>query len=131
MKLLRRLLMIVVPVLAAIGYAQATKWTNLSSASDLVYAIDTDSIAKNPQGYIEYLAKTTWTTPSPLPGSTAPVAVSVTRYQIDCGNKQWRALDTHYQAADGSPVGIYSPAPADWALIAPGTVVDAMFQKVC
>ncbi|TKC89633.1 hypothetical protein FAZ69_11990 [Trinickia terrae] len=130
MKLLRRLLM-VLPALAAIGYAQATKWTNLSSASDLVYAIDTDSIAKNPQGYIEYLAKTVWTTPSPLPGSTAPVAVSVTRYQIDCGNKQWRALDTHYQAADGSSAGIYSPAPADWAAISPGTVVDSMFQKVC
>jgi hypothetical protein len=130
MKLLRRLLMIM-PVLAAIGYAQATKWTNLSSASDLVYAIDTDSIEKNPQGYIEYLAKTTWTSPSPLPGSTAPVAVSVTRYQIDCGNKQWRALGTRYQAVDGSSVGTYSPAPADWASIAPGTVVDVMFRKVC
>ena len=130
MKLLRRVLMIT-PALAAIGYAHATKWTNVSSASDLVYAIDTDSIAKNSEGYIEYMAKTTWKTPSPLPGSTAPVAVSVTRYQIDCGNKQWRALDTHYQAADGLSVGVYSPTPDDWASIAPGTVVDAMFQKVC
>jgi len=130
MKLLRRLLVIGL-ALAAIGYAQATKWTKLVSASDLVYAIDTDSIAKSPQGYIEYRAKTTWTTPSPLPGSTAPVAVSVTRYQIDCGNKQWRALDTHYQAPDGSSAGTYSAAPADWALVSPGTVVDAMFRKVC
>jgi hypothetical protein len=130
MKWLRRLLMLA-PAAMGMSFAQATNWTNLTSASDLVYAIDTDSVSKDPQGYVEYLGKTTWRTPSPLPGSTAAVAVSVTRYQIDCGKKQWRALDTRYQAADGSPAGAYSASAAEWALVSPGTVVDSVFQRVC
>jgi hypothetical protein len=130
MKLLRRLWMIV-PAVVGMGYAQATHWTNLSSASDLVYAIDTDSVSKDSDGYLEYLAKTTWKSPAPLPGSAGPVAASVTRYQIDCDHKQWRALDTRYQAADGSPAGVYTPVAADWASIAPGTVVEAVFQRFC
>src|ERR1700687_2782294 len=128
MKLLHRL-SIVLPLLTSVGYAQASNWTNLTSASDLAYAVDTDSISKDALGYIEYLTRTTWKTPAPLPGATGSVAVSVTRYQMDCERKQWRVLDAHYQAVDGSSAGVYSPPNAEWAAIAPGTVVDAVFRK--
>lgn len=130
MKLLRRLLIVMMP-LGAMAYAQATQWTDLTSARDLAYAVDADSITTDPEGYVEYLAKTTWKAPAMLPGATAAVAVSLTRYQMDCGKRQWRILDTHYLTAAGSPAGALPGADGDWAAIGPGTVVDMMFRKAC
>ncbi|WP_206954405.1 surface-adhesin E family protein [Trinickia acidisoli] len=117
--------------LGSMAYADATQWTPLKSASDLDYAVDSDSIATDSDGYIEYTAKTTWKAPSMMPGASRPVAVSISRYQIDCAGKQWRTLDTHYLAADGTPAGVLRSADATWAAVSPGTVVDAMFRKVC
>ncbi|WP_116139280.1 surface-adhesin E family protein [Trinickia diaoshuihuensis] len=125
-----RPLIIFTVALGSFAYADATQWTPLKSASDLAYAVDTDSIATDSDGYIEYTAKTTWKASSMMPGASAPVSVSVTRYQIDCAGKQWRALDTHYLAADGSPAGGLS-ANSTWVAVSPGTVVDTMFRKVC
>jgi hypothetical protein len=130
MKLLHRL-SIALFLLTPVGYAEAAKWTNLMSATDLAYEVDTDSVSKDSLGYVEYLTRTTWKAPAPLPGATRPVAVAVTRYQMDCEKKQWRVLDGHYHAVDGSSAGVYSPPNADWAAIAPGTVVDAVFRQFC
>lgn len=130
MKLIRRLLVCLMP-LTAIVHAEATQWSYLSGARDLSYAVDTDSIATDADGYIEYIGKTTWKVPAKLSGAEQPVAVSLTRYQIDCSHKQWRAVDTHYLAADGSSAGIVHPAHPDWTPIGPGTVVDTMFRRVC
>jgi hypothetical protein len=118
----------------ALGFAanaDATQWTPLKSASDLAYAVDIDSVATDSDGYIEYTAKTTWKSPSLMPGANAPVSVSVTRYQIDCAGKQWRALDTHYLGKDGSPAGILHSTDSTWFEISPGTVVDTMYRRVC
>jgi hypothetical protein len=130
MKLLRRLLVCLMP-LAAMVHAEATQWSYLSGERDLSYAVDTDSVATNADGYIEYVGKTTWKVPEKLSGSGQPVAVSLTRYQIDCSRKQWRAVDTHYLAADGSQAGFVHPTNPEWTPIGPGTVVDVMFRKVC
>ncbi|GLU32971.1 surface-adhesin E family protein [Trinickia caryophylli] len=130
MKLLRLLLLCFLSLTPAV-YAQATQWTYLSSAKDLSYAVDSDSIATNPEGYVEYVAKTTWKVPAKVSGASQPVAVSVTHYQIDCDHKQWRALDTHYLTASGASAGAVHPADPDWSAIGPGTVVDLMFRKVC
>lgn len=130
MKLLRRLLVGLMP-LTAMVHAEATQWSYLSGARDLSYAVDTDSIATDADGYVEYIGKTTWKVPAKLSGAEQPVAVSLTRYQIDCSHKQWRAVDTHYLAADGSSAGIVHPVRPDWTPIGPGTVVDDMFRKVC
>ncbi len=129
MKLLRRLLFVVMPF-GAVAFAQATQWNYLTSARDLSYAVDNDSVKTTPDGYIEYVAKTTWKTAAMLPGATAPVAVSLTRYQIDCGKKQWRTLDTRYKAASGASAGTFNTND-DWSDIGPGTVVDVMYRKVC
>ena len=128
-----RPLIIISVALGAMAYAEAdaTQWTALKSASDLAYAVDTDSIATDSDGYIEYTAKTSWKAPAMMPGASAPVSVSVTRYQIDCAGKQWRALDTHYLAADGAPAGGLPSADSPWVAVSPGTVVDIMFRKVC
>ncbi len=128
-----RPLIIVSVALSAMTYAEAdaTQWTALKSASDLAYFVDTDSIATDSDGYIEYTAKTNWKAPAMMPGANAPVAVSVTRYQIDCAGKQWRALDTHYLAADGTPAGSLRSSDSPWVAVSPGTVVDTMFRKVC
>jgi len=117
--------------LGSIAYADATQWTALKSASDLAYAVDTDSVATDSDGYIEYTAKTSWKAPAVMPGASAPVAVSVTHYQIDCAGKQWRTLDTHYLGADGAPAGAVRSPDAPWVTVSPGTVVDTMFRKVC
>lgn len=117
--------------LGSMAYADATQWAPLKSASDLAYAVDTDSVATDADGYIEYTAKTTWKAPAMMPGANAPVAVSITRYQIDCAGKQWRALDTHYLRADGSPAGVLRSPDSPWVEVGPGTVIDAMFRKVC
>lgn len=126
-----RPLIVLTAALGTMAYADATQWTPLKSASDLAYAVDTDSIATDSSGYIEYTAKTTWKAPSLMPGANAPVAVSVTRYQIDCAGKQWRALDTHYLRADGAPAGALRLADSAWVSVSPGTVVDTMFRRVC
>ncbi|MGG1944990.1 surface-adhesin E family protein [Trinickia sp. NRRL B-1857] len=126
-----RPLIVFTVALGSVAYADATQWTPLKSASDLAYAVDTDSIATDSDGYIEYTAKTTWKSSSMMPGASAPVAVSVTRYQIDCAGKQWRALDTHYLGADGSPAGALRSGDSAWVAVSPGTVVDTMFRKVC
>ncbi|CAN7508074.1 hypothetical protein LJR230_003413 [Trinickia sp. LjRoot230] len=130
MKLLRRLLICSMP-LTAMAYAEATQWTFLSSARDLSYAVDTDSVVTGSEGYVEYIAKTTWKAPAMLSGVAKPVSVSLTRYQIDCSHKQWRAVDTRYETADGEPAGRLQPAAPKWSAIGPGTVVDLMFRKVC
>lgn len=130
MKLLRRLLIVTLPF-TAMAYAQATQWTNLAAESDLAYAVDVDSIATDSEGYVEYLAKTTGKTPATLPGATAPVAVSLTRYQMDCSRKRWRIVDTHYLAPEGAAAGSLHANDSKWTAIGPGTVVDAMFHKVC
>jgi hypothetical protein len=124
---------IVSVALGAMAYAEAdaTQWTALKSASDLAYSVDTDSVATDSNGYIEYTAKTNWTAPAMMPGASAPVAVSVTRYQIDCAGKQWRTLDTRYLGADGAPAGIVRSPDSPWVAVSPGTVVDTMFRKVC
>lgn len=117
--------------LGSMAYADATQWTALKSASDLAYAVDIDSVATDSDGYIEYTAKTTWKAPSMMPGANAPVAVSVTRYQLDCAGKQWRTLDTHYLDASGAPAGVLRSPNSAWVGVGPGTVVDTMFRKVC
>lgn len=122
---------VVTVALGTAAYADATQWTALKSARDLAYAVDTDSVATDPDGYIEYTAKTTWKAPAMMPGATAPVAVSVTRYQVNCAGKQWRALDTYYLSADGSPAGVLRSADSPWVAVSPGTVVDTMFRKIC
>lgn len=130
MNWLRPILVFTVAV-GSMAYADATQWTRLKSARDLSYAVDTDSIATDSDGYVEYTAKTTWKSPSMMPGATEPVSISVTRYQIDCGGRQWRALDTHYLRADGAPAGLLRSADAPWVAVSPGTVIDTMFRKVC
>jgi hypothetical protein len=130
MKLLRRLLICFV-VFASVVHAKASHWTYLTSARDLTYAVDMDSVATDPDGYVEYVAKTTWKAPAKLSDANRPVAVSVTRYQIDCDRKAWRAVDTHYLASDGTSAGTLHPNAPDWTAIGPGTVIDLMFSKVC
>lgn len=115
----------------AVGHAQATKWVSLSDARDLSFAIDTDSVHKDPNGYIDYLTKTTWRDAAQPPGATAAVAVSITRYQMDCQSKQWRMVESRYQTADGTPAGVYKPVASDWADIGPGTVVETIYQRIC
>lgn len=117
--------------LGSMAYADATQWTALKSASDLAYAVDTDSVATDSDGYIEYTAKTTWKAPAMMPGASAPVAVSVMRYQVDCAGKQWRPLETHYLDANGAPAGALRSPDSAWVAVSPGTVVDTMFRKVC
>ena len=126
-----RPLIVFTVALGSMAYADATQWMPLKSASDLAYAVDLDSVATDSDGYIEYTAKTTWKAPSMMPGASAPVSVSLTRYQIDCAGKQWRALDTHYLGTDGAQVGILHATDTAWGAISPGTVVDTMFRKVC
>ncbi|HWX11879.1 MAG TPA: hypothetical protein VNZ04_07750, partial [Trinickia sp.] len=63
MKLLRRLLICFV-VFASVVHAKASHWTYLTSARDLTYAVDMDSVATDPDGYVEYVAKTTWKAPA-------------------------------------------------------------------
>jgi hypothetical protein len=130
MKLLRRLLVCFVAIAASVQ-AEATQWVYLTSARDLSYAVDMDSVATNPSGYVEYIAKTSWNVPAMLSGATQPVAASVTRNQIDCDRKTWRAIDTHYLTIDGASAGTLHPNDPAWAAIGPGTVVDLMFRKVC
>ncbi|MGN6804587.1 MAG: surface-adhesin E family protein [Trinickia sp.] len=130
MKLLRRLLVCLMPM-GAMVHAEATQWSYLSGERDLSYAVDTDSVATDADGYIEYIGKTTWKVPEKVQGAAQPVAISLTRYQIDCGHKRWRAVDTHYLAADGTPAGFVHPTSPEWTAIGPGTVVDIMFRKVC
>lgn len=126
-----RPLIVFTVALGTVAYADATQWTPLKSARDLAYAVDTDSIATDSDGYIEYTAKTSWKSPSMMPGANAPVSVSITRYQIDCADRQWRSLDTHYLRADGAPAGVLRSAGAPWVAVSPGTVIDTMFRKVC
>ena len=130
MKLLRRLSACFVALVATV-HAQATQWVYLTSAPDLSYAVDMDSVVTSPGGYVEYIGKTTWKAPAMLSGATQPVAVSVTRYQLDCDRKAWRAIDTRYLTADGAPAGTLHPGKPGWTAIGPGTVVDLMFRKVC
>lgn len=130
MNWLRRMIVSTV-ALGSMAYADATQWTPLKSARDLAYAVDTDSIATDSDGYIQYTAKTTWKAPSMMPGANAPVSVSITRYQIDCADKQWRALETHYLRQDGAPAGGLRSVDAPWVAVSPGTVIDTMFRKVC
>jgi hypothetical protein len=116
----------------AIGHAQATKWVSLSDARDLSFAIDTDSVRHDPNGYVGYLTKTTWRDAAQPPGATGAVAVSITRYQMNCKSKQWRLVESQYQAADGTPAGTYKPAAVkEWADIGPGTVVESIYEKIC
>jgi hypothetical protein len=117
--------------LGSMAYADATQWAPLKSASDLAYAVDTDSIATDSDGYIEYTAKTTWKAPSMMPGASAPVSISITRYQIDCAGKQWRALDTHYLGVNGARAGALRSSDSEWVAVSPGTVIDTMFRRVC
>src|SRR5260370_37075091 len=86
MKLVHRL-SIGLPLLTSVGYAQASNWTNLTSARDVAYAVDTDSISKDALGYIEYVTRTTWKTPAPLPGARGSGAGSSLRFVVDCGEK--------------------------------------------
>ncbi|PTB21253.1 hypothetical protein C9I57_06110 [Trinickia symbiotica] len=130
MKLLRRLLICSV-ALAANSHADAAQWVHLTSERDLSYEVDMDSVKSGPDGYLEYVAKTLWKVPAMLSGATKPVAVSITRYQIDCDHKAWRAIDTNYVTAEGEPAGKAQPKDAAWTPIGPGTVVDLMFRKVC
>lgn len=130
MKLLR-LSLLVGMTLAAMVYAHATQWSYLPGARDLSYAVDIDSISTSPEGFIEYVAKTAWKVPAMLSGASQPVAISVTRYQIDCRRKRWRALDTHYLTTRGTSAGSLHPSKPDWTAIGPGTVIDRMFRKVC
>lgn len=126
-----RPLIVFTVVLGPVAYAEAEQWTPLKSARDLAYAVDMDSIQTDSDGYIEYIAKTSWKAPSMMPGANAPVSVSVTRYQLDCADKQWRAIDTHYLRADGVPAGVLRSADSPWVAVGPGTVVDTMYRKVC
>jgi hypothetical protein len=126
-----RPLIVFTVVLGPVAYAEAEQWTPLKSARDLAYAVDMDSIQTDSDGYIEYIAKTSWKAPSMMPGANAPVSVSVTRYQLDCADKQWRAIDTHYLRADGAPAGVLRSADSPWVAVGPGTVVDTMYRKVC
>jgi hypothetical protein len=115
----------------AIGHAQATTWVSLSEARDLSFAIDTDSVRAVPNGYIEFLTKTTWRDSAQPPGASGSVTVSISRYQMDCKSRRWRIVDARYQSQDGTPAGAYKPASAEWADIGPGTVVEAIYVKVC
>ncbi|MGN6669043.1 MAG: surface-adhesin E family protein [Trinickia sp.] len=126
-----RPLIVFTVVLGPVAYAEAEQWTPLKSARDLAYAVDMDSIQTDSDGYIEYIAKTSWKAPSMMPGANAPVSVSVTRYQLDCADKQWRAIDTHYLRADGAPAGVLRSADSPWVAVGPGTVVDTMYRKIC
>lgn len=130
MKLLRRL-QVCFMAIAATSSADATQWVHLSSARDLSYEVDMDSVKSGPDGFLEYIGKTSWKVPARLSGATKPVAVSITRYQIDCDHKAWRAMDTSYMGADGELAGRLQPKEPGWTPIGPGTVVDLMFQKVC
>ena len=127
----RRPLIVFAVALGSAAYADATQWTLLKNARDLAYAVDTDSISTDSDGYIEYTAKTSWKAPSMMPGADSPVSVSITRYQIDCAGKQWRSRDTHYLRADGAPAGELHATDSPWVSISPGTVVDTMYRKVC
>jgi hypothetical protein len=130
MKLLRRLLVSFV-TLAATVHAEATQWVYLTNARDVSYSVDMDSVGAGAGGYVEYIARTLWKVPAMLSGTTQPVAASVTRNQIDCANKAWRTVDTHYLTGDGASAGTLHPRDPAWAPIGPGTVVDLMLAKVC
>lgn len=123
----------VIPMLliAVAGVAHATKWVVLSKAPDLSFSVDTDSVIKDEDGYINYLTLTAWKDPANPPGATAPVTTAVTRYKMDCARRQSMAIDAHYAGADGSPAGVHSFPPNAWTPVAPGTVVDAIYSKIC
>ncbi len=113
------------------GAVYATKWVSLSEASDLSFSVDTDSVIKDEDGYIGYLTLTTWKEPADPPGATAPVMSAVTRYKMDCNRRQSMAIDARYIGVDGSPAGVHSYPPNAWTPVAPGTVVDAIYSKIC
>ncbi|CAM2140725.1 Surface-adhesin protein E-like domain-containing protein [Pararobbsia alpina] len=123
----------VIPILfiGIANLAHATKWVRLSDAPDLTFSVDTDSVIKDEDGYIDYLTLTTWKDPANPPGATAPVVSAVTRYKMDCTRRQSMAIDAHYVGADGAAAGVHSFPPNAWTPVAPGTVVDAIYSKIC
>ena len=60
-----------------------------------------------------------------------PVLSAVTRYKMDCNRRQSMAIDVRYAGVDGAPAGVHSYPPNAWTPVAPGTVVDAIYSKVC
>jgi hypothetical protein len=122
---------VLMPLVGMTSMAQATKWVTLSEAPDLSFSVDTDSVVKDEDGYIAYLTLTTWKEAAEPPGATAPVLSAVTRYKMDCNRRQSMAIDVRYAGVDGAPAGVHSYPPNAWTPVAPGTVVDAIYSKIC
>jgi hypothetical protein len=122
---------VVMLLVGTTGIAQATKWVSLSTAPDLTFSVDTDSVAKDEDGYIGYLTLTTWKEAADPPGATAPVLSAVTRYKMDCNRRQSMAIEARYIGADGAAAGVHSYPPNAWTPVAPNTVVDAIYSKIC
>lgn len=110
---------------------QAVQWMTLSSARDLSYELDADSAHKDSDGYLAYSTRTTWQDVAQPPGAIAAVAVSISRYQMNCHAKQWRLIESCYESADGSPAGVYKPTSDAWMDIGPGTVMDKIHARFC
>lgn len=111
--------------------AQAVQWISLTRAQDLSFELDTDSASKDPDGYLVYSTRTIWRDAAQPPGATANVAVSLSRYQMNCHARQWRLVESRYRGLNGLPAGVYKPAGKAWVDIAPGTVMEKIYTKLC
>ncbi|MEQ5840625.1 hypothetical protein N0A02_14460 [Paraburkholderia acidicola] len=121
---------LVLSLLVVANVAWAEQWVSVVYTDNKELFLDTASVKSLAEGKLEFDLKQYSSRAYEPPGVTAPIAIAVTDYVMDCRRSLWTAKNVKYLTDDEKIAAVHPEADA-WHSIEPQTDLGTVYKKIC
>ena len=121
---------LVLSLLVVANVAWAERWVSVIYTDDKELFLDAASVKSLAEGKLEFDLKQYSSRAYEPPGVTAPIAIAVTDYVMDCRRSLWTAKNVKY-LTDDEKVAAVHPETDAWHSIQPQTDLGTVYKKIC
>ena len=121
---------LVLSLLVVANVAWAEQWVAVTYTDDKELFLDAASVKSLAEGKLEFDLKQYSPHAYEPPGVTAPIAIAVTDYVMDCRRSLWTAKNVKY-LTDDEKIAAVHPETDAWHSIQPQTDLGTVYKRIC